>query len=245
MFAIYIPGRHRNDATILREVGAGWALDPSVTAMFLDVEIGPDGGAGKLVYFESRRRMTPYKVASFQPATQRWLPAAKDGDQTEGRYWVGLPIDHRPAPDDLQRETVIDGLPVKLCDDQHWVIPIVDYFPQRLTLNRATGQQEKLPFAGHIPFVQRTNDLFRHLISDQFHDQVEKELRVQIPDGLIYAADALAVNYRANRDLVDMLELIGEFEAVKVAAVATGLELLGGVDDQKKTRLLAMPSCDA
>ena len=46
MFAIYIPGRHRNDSAILHEVGAGWALDPSVTAMFLDVDLGPDGGAG-------------------------------------------------------------------------------------------------------------------------------------------------------------------------------------------------------
>jgi hypothetical protein len=245
MFALYIPGRHRNDNAILHEVGAGWALDPSVTAMFVDVENGPDAGMGKLVYFDSRRRMSPYQIVSLNADAQEWLPAAKDGEQAEGRYWLGVPKAHNPTPDDLQRETVIDGLPVTLCDKQQWVIPIADYFPRRLTLNRSTGMQEDRPFAAHLPFINRTNEMFRLLIGDEFQGRIAEELRVQIPDGLIYAAEALEMNYRVNRDMVDMLGLIGEFEAVKIAGVATGLELLETIETQKKTRLLAMPSCDS
>lgn len=246
MFAIYIPGRHRNDNAILHEVGAGWSLDPSVTAMFVDVENGPDEGMGKLVYFDSRRRMSPYQVVTVDRASQVWAPAAPSGDLEAGRYWLGLPKDRKPTPDDLQRETVIDGLPVTLCDKQQWVVPIADYFPQRLTLNRQTGKQEPQPFAAHLPFIQRTNEIFRHLIGDEFQERVKEELKVVIPDGLSYAAQALEQNYRVNLDLVDMLEVIGEFEAVKIAAVATGLELLEVADAQKKTpRLLAMPSCDS
>ncbi len=246
MFAIYIPGRHRNDNAILHEVGAGWALDPSVTAMFLDVEDGPDGGMGKLVYFDSRRRMFPYQVTRIDRASQQWEPAAPADDLEAGRYWLGLPLETRPTPDELQRETVIDGLPVVLCDKQSWVVPIADYVPQRLTVNRTTGQQETRPFAAHMPFIDRTNAIFRHLISDEFQDRVRDELKVIIPDGLSFAALALQQNYRVNLDLLDMLGLVGEFEAVKIAAVATGLELLEVADAQKKTpRLLAMPSCDS
>jgi hypothetical protein len=109
MFSIFIPGRHRNDNAILHEVGAGWALDPSVTAKFLDVDLGPNGEGGKLVYFDSRRRMSPYQVVKVEMESQVWAPAAPVGDSPAGRYWLGLPKDHRPTPDDLQRETIIYG----------------------------------------------------------------------------------------------------------------------------------------
>lgn len=245
MFAIYIPGRQHNDNAILHEVGAGWALDPSVTAMFLDVENGPDGGMGKLVYFDSKRRMLPYQVTRVDRSCQQWEPAAPVDGMAPGRYWIGLPND-RPTPDDLQRETVIDGLPVMLCDKQSWVVPIADYVPQRLTVNRVTGQQESRPFATHMPFIDRTNAIFRLLIGDEFQNTVREQLKVIIPDGLSYAALALQQNYRVNLDLIDMLGVVGEFEAVKIAAVATGLELLEVAEAQKKTpRLLAMPSCDS
>lgn len=240
MFAIYIPGRHRNDVAILREVGAGWAIDPSVTSMFLDVEIGPDGGAGKLVYFDSRR-FVPGQVTSVEQAN--WLPAAKDGDQAEGRYWVGVSKERKPGPDELERASQCDGPKVALLDGNAWTIPVADYLPKRLTINRSTGKQEDKPLDEHCEFIARTNDMFRHLISDEFQHRVQEELLAVVPDGLVYASLALGKNYRVNLDLVDALGLIGDFEALKIAGVATSLDLLASIDGQKKSRLLAMSNC--
>ena len=242
MFAIYLPGRHRNDDSILSEVGAGWALDPSVTAMFLDVDTGPDGGAGKLVWFDSRRRASTPKVTAFHPGTQTWVPAAKSGELAEGRYWIGITAGAAVLPECFEREQVIDGKPVRLLDGNHWTVPIVSYLPKRLTLNRSTGEQLTRNFDVHLPFVERTNEMFQHLISDEFQQRVQDELRVVIPDGLVYASMALGMNYRVNHDLVDALGLIGELEAVRTAAVATGLETLAMISIDAEAELLSTPS---
>lgn len=246
MFAIYLPGRHLNTDAALRAVGAGWALDPSVTAMFADVpEGGLDGGGGKLVYFDSRRGRFPDRITRIDQQTQTWLPAAKCGELAEGRYWLGVVAGVSPLPEWFEREAVIDGLPVKLLDGNHWVVPIVEYLPKRLTLNRSTGEQETRPLDIHMPFVESTSEMFRHLIGEEFQRQVAEELRVVIPNGLVYASMALGMNYRVNHDLVDALGLIGELEAVRIAAVATGLEPLASISADAADELLSTPSVAA
>ena len=246
MFAIYLPGRHPNTDAAIRDVGAGWALDPSVTAMFLDVpESGPDGGGGKLVYFDGRRGRFPNQITRIDLQTQTWLPAAKDGEAAEGRYWIGVVTGAALSPEWFQREAVIDGPPVKLLDGNHWVVPIAEYLPKRLTINRSTGEQETRPFDIHLPFVEQTNAMFRHLIGEEFQRQVQEELSVVIPNGLVYASTALGKNYRVNHDLVDALGLIGELEAVRIAAVATGLESLASISLDAEADLLSTPSVAA
>lgn len=247
MFGVYVPQRRGEASSVLRSVGADWALDPSVTAMGLDViEGGPDGGGGLLVYFDRRGRLEPANVlAAIDLEAQEWQPAAPTGDLPAGRYWLGVWKSQRPGPEDLQREEHADGIPLELRDGRQWVVPIADYLPKMLRLNRATGQQEERPSERHAEFIRRANELFRLLIGDGFQESVEKHLRVVIPDGLRFAADALAINYRVNLDLLDMLAadgIVGEWEAVKIAAVATGVELLASTE--KKSALLALKSCN-
>lgn len=246
MFAIYLPGKRGAHESMLRDAGAGWACDPSVVAMFADVsEGGPDGGGGVLVYFDPRGRFAPNMLATIDMAAQDWLPAAPDGELPAGRYWVGIWKQQKPTPDDLQRATLVDGAPLLLRDGREWVIPIADYLPRLMTINRQTGDEELRPLPDHLSFIERTNEIFKLFISDEFHDRLKDDFRVVVPKGLTYAAEALAVNYRVGRDLVDMLGLIGEFEAVQIAGIATGLDLVATAEaTQKKSPLRAMKSSD-
>jgi hypothetical protein len=139
----------------------------------------------------------------------------------------------------LEREQLIDGPPVILCDDKSWVVPVCIYFPKRLTLNRTTGEEERKAAPEHAEFIDRCNELFMWFLGDEFQEKVAEEKIVVIPKGLTFAADALSKNYRVNRDLVDMLGLIDDNTAFAVARVATGLSLVDEIDAQKKTGRLA------
>lgn len=233
MFSLYLPGQGPNSEAALRDVGAEWALDSSVTPMFCSVDEGPDGVSGRLVYFEQRGRFSTRHLAAVDLSAQRWEPAAPDGDLPAGRYWLGVWKGQSTNPTDLERAKVVDGVPVELRGGGLWVIPIVDYLPQCVRLNRTTGEEELRPLPEHLSFIEQTNALFHYFIGDEFQDRVRETFKVLIPKGLSYAAEALAINYRINRDLVDMLDLIGEYEAADIATVATGLQMAATVDQKK------------
>lgn len=245
MFSIYVPQGRGEAAAMLRKVGAEWALDRSVTAMAIDLRgTGPDGGSGALVYFDSRVGDAAKQITKIDLSEQEWQPAAPCGELAAGRYWVGLWRDFRPGPEDLQRQELTEGLVVELLDRRHWQIPIADYLPSKLAIDRTTGEQMRKHLPEFAAFIEKTNAIFRHLISDDFQGHLAATMEVVIPQGLIYAAEALAVNYRVNIDLVDMLGVVGDFEAVKIAAVATGLEMRTATAREKKSALLAATSSD-
>ena len=72
-------------------------------------------------------------------------------------------------------------------------------------------------------------------MSDSFQVMLRKELRVQIPSGMRFAALALAKNYRVTIDVIDVLDLVGEIEAARVAMVAAGITSIEKAIDQKKS----------
>ncbi len=236
MFAIFVPGTSLVTEETLRELGCGPLLDATVSAMKIDATVeGPGGEAGQLFYVEqpgSPRR----PLVSVDLATQTWTEASRDGEKPPGRYWLGYWTDDPPAPDDLQRPTLIDGQLVELCDGRQWAIPVADFLPKRLTFDRETGEETEVVATKHEAFTVEANRLFEHFLSEDLVKVVEGEHVVSVPNGLRFAIDALAVNYRVNRDLVDMLGLIGKHEAFAVAEVATGLRMIGEAS-QKKTLL--------
>jgi len=131
-----------------------------------------------------------------------------------------------------------------LCDDQRWTIPISEFVPKRLTLDRKTGREgDPQPLPRYARFVTETNKMFRLLVGDEFQGRLEESLRVVIPGGLSYAALALEQNYRVNLDLVDMLGLIGDWQAIQVAGITTALDLVETATAQKKSHLRAMQNC--
>lgn len=223
--AVFILGSKPNDISILQEAGCDSLFDRIAQPQFTDCFEGPCG-SGKLIY---ANRGVP--VSEYRPDLQQWLDC--------GKYWLGIWTNRKPTPELLQREIVLDGQLLRLCDGNMWSIPIVEYLPHRLTVDRTTGNEIRVVAPQHLDFAEWCNQLYRYFLSDEFQDRVKEEYVIHIENGLTFAAAALAKNYRVNRDLIDMLGLIEDHEAFKIAEVATGLALFNQLDDQKKTEVLA------
>lgn len=242
-FGIFVP--RRGEATnLLKSVGADWALDPSVAPMGIEIlEGGPGDSAGTLIYFD-RRGGSPSQFTHIDLARQRWAPASKDGELPMGRYHVGYWRDHPPGPDELVRADVVDGQPVTLRDGRSWIVPIADYLPKRKGLDRSSGVETMKPRPEDEAFLRKTNELFELMVSDEFAGSIAQAMEIVIPGGLRYAAEALGKNYRVHFDLLadDMLDLVGDMEACRVALVATGLALMAATDSKKNAICRALTS---
>lgn len=224
---VFIPNCKTNDVAELQNIGCDNLFDRRHGAIFADCFDGPQGQAGKLVY----AGMGNSAVSMYAPARQTWLDC---GDYQLG-FWNHL----RPTPEMLQKDVLIDGEQVILCDDSAWTVPIPNYFPKRLTIDRTTGEETYATAPQYASYIARCNELLMLFISDKFQQRVESEHVVHIPGGLTFAAEALAQNYRVNRDLVDLLGLIDEHKAFDIAWVSSGCSLAEKLGNQKKTELSA------
>ncbi len=124
-----------------------------------------------------------------------------------------------------------------LKDGRQWVVPIADYLPKRLTIDLKTGAEVRAVAERHREFCHWADSLFERFMSDGFSAQLEKNPVIEIPQGLTFTAIALAKNYRVNRDVIDLLQLIEEYEAFEVASVSCGLSGLVRALAQKKNRV--------
>ncbi|MCZ6655575.1 MAG: hypothetical protein O7D91_21410 [Planctomycetota bacterium] len=223
---VYLPDYNGGDNAELTKRGVGDLFDSFVMPIFRPVlSGGPDGGTGTLVAFDNPSRPGSSTVQHVEMDQQKWLEAPALGELDAGRYWLGYWNKQKPRPEDLQRHSIADGLEVLLADDRRWIIPVAHFLPTRLSRTRE-GLETQLPLAKHCDFVEDSNALFQHFISDGFQESVASELSVTIPNGLAYAAAALAKNYRVNVDAVDLLELIDSQMVFEIAQVATGLKLM-------------------
>lgn len=229
---VYLPGYAGSDRNELVERGCESLLEPDIDVLFHQMDKGPDGGRGALVSFYAPRLVrTP---CSFDAATQTWREAPPDGKLPGGRYWLGYVNDAKPTAGDLQRAELIDGEPVKLLDDNYWVIPIAQYTPKRLTRDPRSGNEVAVPLDKHKLFVDSANALYRYFLSEAFQVVVSKDYVIRVPDGLYFASLALSKNYRLNADAIDLLGLVGEYEAFDIARVATGMAILERKIAEKK-----------
>lgn len=232
---VFIPKSTSQQPSELVRVGLGPLLDASVDAIPTPVPTGPDGGPGMLWTFLARVAGAPTSPREVNLKSQEWQPAAPRDGLTRGRFWLGYVKDARPSAGDLQRSELHEGEAVKLLDGNQWLIPIAEMLPRLLEIDPATGEETKQPPAKHRDFVMRANEVFNLFLSDSFHELVSKERRVVIPEGLTFAALALAKNYRVTREVVSLLQLIGEYEAFEVARVASGLSAVERMIAQKKS----------
>ena len=242
MLAIFVPGQRMATQETLREIGCGPLLDKTVAAMKVDATVeGPNVDQGSLFYVEQPG--SPRKpIVSVDIKLQTWSEAARSNDLERGRYWLGYWTDNPPQPEDLQRDRLCDGQLVELADGRQWAIPVADYLPTRLTIDPETGAELEVVAKRFEQFTRKANQLFEHFLSDDLVKIIDSELIVHVPDGLSFAAEALAINYRVNRDLIDMIGLVGKYEAFGIAEVVTGIRMSREAS-QKKTLLSTL--CEA
>lgn len=137
-FLYYLPGRGPDiKLADVRALGLGYAFDEQLTPR--QCLRGPDNGSGVIIAASDQR-------VGYYQGQQDWRPIPHSS------AWIGLYRDERPAPADLARTELLDGLWIK-CDDGHsWLVPkarrweefdgecySVCGLPQRLSLT-AEGQ---------------------------------------------------------------------------------------------------------
>jgi len=236
MIGIYVPGSQACDQDALRAIGCSSLFDALAAPMFVDAAIeGPDGGTGRLAYIDSHATGSR-PIVTVDMQTQQWSEAARCGELKRGRYWLGVWSDAKPTPIDLCRPTTCDGTPMELGDGNEWVIPIADFLPKRLTVDKDTGSQCEVVKDEYLKFTKRANSLFEHFLSEGFLKAVDEGLVAHVPEGLSFASDALEINYRVNCDLVDLLGLVGQYDAFAIAEASTGIQMIRAAA-QKKTLL--------
>ncbi len=152
IFSYFIPviESHNVKHDTLLELGLRDALwDVLLNASVFDQHVsrmdcakGPTGSSGTIVFAlpaGGGRNPKP----GYHPNEQTWIDC--DG------YWLGYANNHKPSPQMLQRETVIDGYEHMLGDGQVWTCPIIrrawlfPCLPQSIARHRGEIEREVLP----------------------------------------------------------------------------------------------------
>lgn len=235
---VYIPGGGGKEK--FAELGLDSLLEPGVSVLPFSITAGPDGAAGSLVVFDSLAFPTNTPRV-YDQATQKWEPAARDGDLLPGRYWLGCVTADKPRPEELQRDSLFDGEPVELDDHRVWVVPVADFMPERIVRDRQTGEEKSVPKDEHTEFVRLANAAYQLFMGDGFSVMLGQR-QITIPNGHRLATVALMKNYRVNADVIDLLGLLDRAAIVSVAMVATGINLAARVMEQKKSMESPFPA---
>lgn len=245
-YILYFPAKQGANRQHLIDAGLGDLLadgDP----MFGDqAGGGPDNGGGLLAWWDCPTDPSRNPRPLFDLPNQTWLKGVTaDGTETDA-YWLGWWNNAPVRPIDIARRKQYDGRELELGDGQTWLLPVARQLPHLLGLG---GKRRIKP---------QYREFFEATMAD-----VDRWLRVTtVPDGessvswslndadaLVFAARALAMNYRVTAPICDLLGLVStECVAAIVQAVAAGewFERAAALDEaQKKTPLQVMPTTSA
>jgi hypothetical protein len=131
------------------------------------------------------------------------------------------------TPADLARNRQLPGLPVKLQDGQEWLIPIAKQLPHKIELD-ADGEPVRRILGRYAAFYAEAGkyyDLLRGYRSGE---------PLTIAGAFAFAVEALALNYRINRDVADFLELFTEENILWTIGATFELSELDAIAAQKK-----------
>jgi hypothetical protein len=205
---IYIPGIRGASLEPLRQLGLSDLLDAQTTCMTIDVHRdGPDGGAGVCFHWES-----PVADAPGSPAPpgvhledQIWQPCKPNvaAGRQAAAFWLGRPKGDFVSPATLSRPRQLPSTAVRLADGNDWLVPIAVKLPHKITLD-ADGEPIRKVASRYEQFYQRAEKYFALL---RGHRRGEER---ELAGAYHFAVEALAFNYRFNRDVADFLDLFTE-----------------------------------
>ena len=260
---IYLPGKQGASPKLLEDAGLGDLLDGGSSPSFfqLDGSRGPDGGGGAVAYwghalpdvgaylFEPAKGRNP-KSTIHDPrskpggagtagaaASEVISPGAACPVPVEGRapsparFWLGRPREDRLTPADLARPKLQLGADVVLADGHVWHVPIARQLPQLLGLNDA-GEWTGVVVPQYRAFYDAAWAALDWLAPDE-----TGVCRVDAQQGADFAAAALSINYRINRDVASFLGLLTSESIFEVSRAVIEFDAIvaAGAAAQKKT----------
>lgn len=191
-FQIFIPGKQGTDPQHLADVGLpGLAAG----ALFLATR-GPDDQSGLLISWPGDG---PPKTG-YDAERQTWRPAVPQGAWPAARYWIGFWNESPPRPEELAVTYQQAGSDVELGDGQRWLIPHARELPAEMKL----ADDGTWRFAPQRQFHElwiaalRWRDWFQNAKPGDTYEYA---------DMAEFVLQALQVNYRMTREVVDHLKL--------------------------------------
>lgn len=153
---------------------------------------GPDGRPGLLISATSADQATLYR-----PTRQTWR-------RLTDRLWIGLELGPPPGPTDLARPKLLEGYAVELADGQLYQVPLLRRPDGRTSLPRRLGWDDEGQFEARIAPQYET--LWE--ASAQVHDLVFHGGNYDLEWAVDFCLRALALNYRVDRHLQNVLGLL-------------------------------------
>ncbi|HEV3022169.1 MAG TPA: hypothetical protein VGX76_06865 [Pirellulales bacterium] len=220
MFAIYLPARTGANPKHLADVGLGDLLSPGdESPSFTDLSQGPDGGQGLVVHWGG----AIYASADFD-----WTKSPRlDANSSTPAFWLGK--SGTLGLDDFARKRQLRGQRVTLADGNDWTIAVAQQLPCVLGLD-AGGAWTGVCDPQYSAYYAACWGFWDALeVSSTSGGAV-----VSWSKGADFACQALAVNYRVNRDVVAWLGLLRDDLLWEIAKAAVEFDTWGAML-QKKT----------
>lgn len=205
---IYIPQQHVRGFTVEERLSAVGLADHAEGADSIHSQ-GP-AGTGQLFAW----RKNTLQPMHYNAGEQTWVPAAKNGDLPEARYWVGVFNNNLPSEEDLRRPGVLYGDFVELNDGKPWMVPAPHFLPHDLML-QSDGTLKSEP-------KQRYQDVSVDAAQWRFRLAGGPQ-QVELIEMFRFVMKCLSLNYRLPAELASHLRLLDEsnIKAVVKAALQT------------------------
>ncbi|HET6441947.1 MAG TPA: hypothetical protein VFH53_06170 [Phycisphaerae bacterium] len=207
----FIPGVTSAPIELVEKRGIVGIFDQGKAPAFAGPITGPDGLSGMLV-------STDVEGLRYSKASQTWVKA------TRGDFWIGYWTVLPPGPADLARKEMYFGHAVRLADGNDWIIPIARSFargsslPMSMSLS-PDGKWVGAPAPEYRALCEAAaefaDEILAH-VAPADDDDAPETFSFTVPYECDRAVEALAVNYRLDRDEVAALALLRQTTADEI-----------------------------
>ncbi len=196
--------QHVHDIQEVIDAGVTWIESDSECTGTYTVS-GPGEVAGAIVAVGRKDVVLPSAI-KYEREHQRWIwhPSKK--------FAIGVDKRNKPGPDELRRDSVLSGTPVRLLDKADWIVPVC--VPKYVaSMNGQTlpmtydiaddGRTIMRVDSDYEPIAERVYAYFEQYIGAD-KERLAPEVLIQL------ACDLLSLNYQVDRTIVvGLLNLLG------------------------------------
>ncbi len=204
---------------------------------------GPDGGAGRLLWWPPARTRLEGPHEWYRPRLHRdwlWREAPRGADR-QPRYWLGWDPLRPYRPEQLARPHAVPGIDVQMADGNKWCFPVARVLPRVFGLSSG-GEWTSQVRPEYAAWVEQAEAMYPRL-QRVLESLIEKtqgqtgpaQAETTIAQGMDWIAASLAINYRVTRETVGLLGLVDDYCALDACGAPFELPVLQELARQKKT----------